>query len=601
MAGFNQDIIEEIRSRCDIADIIGAYVQLKRRGTNSFTGLCPFHQEKTPSFHVDGKWQRYHCFGCGKDGDVFRFIMEHDSISFPDAVEQLAQRCGVILPERGDFDAGQARVHRDTKERIYKVNEEFSNFFVRFLRENPNSPAGVYLQKRGITRDVADTFRIGAVPEERYFCLNYGKHLGFTDEDLVAAGICGRSEESGRIYERFTGRLTFAIQNEYGRGVGFSARSLEPKPADGRKYVNTPETMVFKKGMLLYALPQARESIAKNRKVILCEGQMDTIAMHRAGFTNAVAPLGTAFTPEQAKLLKRYADEVSIAFDSDGAGQKAFLRALEYILPLSLSMRMIRIPGGKDPDELYSNGGAEAVAAAVNASVPWMEQFNLMLPSLYDMSTPVGRGQAAGFMASLFILVKNSVELESYIREGAALLQVSEQALYDELSRLRNRERRSQEMRQGGGETQPAPAPQQCTSAVPSALLTLFALSVSSQENAREISDLLPPEAIDGYGVISEALNLLLAGAAAGEPEEEIRTALNTLLSEKNSSELGRILISPPVFADPVKALADSVSELLRISRRRRYTAVVNELRSCSDPQRRSELMIKLQELMKEK
>jgi DNA primase len=264
-------------------------------------------------------------------------------------------------------------------------------------------------------------------------------------------------------------------------------------------------------------------------------------------------------------------------------------------------MRMIRIPGGKDPDELYSNGGAEAVAAAVNASVPWMEQFNLMLPSLYDMSTPVGRGQAAGFMASLFILVKNSVVLESYIREGAALLQVSEQALYDELSRLRNRERRSQEMRQGGRETQPAPAPQQRTSAVPSALLTLFALSVSSQENAREISDLLPPEAIDGYGVISEALNLLLAGAAAGEPEEEIRTALNTLLSEKNSSELGRILISPPVFADPVKALADSVSELLRISRRRRYTAVVNELRSCSDPQRRSELMIKLQELMKEK
>jgi DNA primase len=602
MAGFNQDIIEEIRSRCDIAEIIGSYVQLKRRGTNSFTGLCPFHQEKTPSFHVDGKWQRYHCFGCGKDGDVFRFIMEHDSISFPDAVEQLAQRCGVILPERGDYDAGAARAHRDAKERIYKVNEEFSNFFVRFLRENPDSPAGIYLQKRGITRDIAEKFRIGAVPEERYFCLNYGKHLGFSDEDLVAAGICGRSEESGRIYERFTGRLTFAIQNEYGRGVGFSARSLEPKPADGRKYVNTPETAVFKKGMLLYALPQARESIAKNRKVILCEGQMDTIAMHRAGFTNAVAPLGTAFTPEQAKLLKRYADEVSIAFDSDGAGQKAFLRALEYILPLSLSMRMIRIPGGKDPDELYANGGAEAVAAAVNSSVPWLEQFKFMLPSLYDMSTPVGKGQAAGFMASLFLLVKNGVERESYIREGAALLQVSEQAIYDELSRLRNRETRSRELREGGHAPETAPRSAAVrSSAVPSALLSLFALSVSSQEYAREISDLLPPEAMEGYGIVSEALNLLLAGAAGGEPEADTIASLNTLLAEHNNSELGRILISPPVFADPEKALSDSVSELLRISRRRRYTAVVNELRSCSDPQRRSELMIKLQEVMKEK
>ena len=144
MAGFNQDIIEEIRSRCEIADIIGAYVQLKRRGSNSFTGLCPFHQEKTPSFHVDGKWQRYHCFGCGKDGDVFRFIMEHDNISFPDAVRQLAQRCGVILPERGEYDSGAAKAHRDEKERLLKVNEEFSAFFVRFLRENPNSPAGIY-------------------------------------------------------------------------------------------------------------------------------------------------------------------------------------------------------------------------------------------------------------------------------------------------------------------------------------------------------------------------------------------------------------------------------------------------------------------------
>lgn len=601
MAGFNQDIIEEIRSRCDIADVIGAFVQLKRRGSNSFTGLCPFHQEKTPSFHVDGKWQRYHCFGCGKDGDVFRFVMEHDNISFPDAVQQLAQRCGVILPEQGDYDAGAARAHRDAKERIYKVNEEFSQFFVRFLRENPNSPAGIYLQKRGITREVAENFRIGAVPEERYFCLNYGRHLGFTEEDLVAAGICGRSEEYGRIYERFTGRLTFAIQNEYGRGVGFSARSLEAKPADGRKYVNTPETLVFKKGMLLYALPQARESIAKERKVILCEGQMDTIAMHRAGFTNAVAPLGTAFTPEQAKLIKRYADEVSIAFDSDGAGQKAFLRALEYILPLSLSMRMIRIPGGKDPDELYSNGGAEAVAAAVNSSVPWLEQFKLMLPSLYDMSTPVGRGQAAAFMASLFNLVKNAVELETYVREGAALLQVSEEALYGELSRLRNRDRRAGEMRQSAPAGQPPPPQAQPRSPERSALLTLFALAAGSPDNAREISDLLPPEALEGYGVISEALNLLLAGASGGEPESETAAALNALLTERNDSELGMVLLSPPVFSDPEKALADTVNELLRITRRRRYTAVAAELRSCSDPERRLELMKKLQEVMKEK
>ena len=603
MAGFNQDIIEEIRSRCDIAEIIGSYVQLKRRGSTSFTGLCPFHQEKTPSFHVDGKWQRYHCFGCGKDGDVFRFIMEHENISFPESVRQLAQRCGVILPENDDYDPGAARVNRDLKERLYKVNEEFSAFFVRFLRENPNSPAGIYLQKRGITREVADQFSIGAVPEERYFCLNYGRHLGFTDEDLLAAGICGRAEESGRIYERFTGRLTFAIRNEYGRGVGFSARSLEPKPADGRKYVNTPETMVFKKGMLLYGLPQARESVSKERKIILCEGQMDTIAMHRAGFTNAVAPLGTAFTPEQAKLIKRYADEVSIAFDSDGAGQKAFLRALEYILPLSISLKMIRIPGGKDPDELFTNGGAEAVAAAVSASVPWLEQFKTMLPGLYDMSTPVGRGQAAAFMVSLFALVRNQIELESYIREGAALLQVSEEALYAELGRQRNKERRASEMRGASSAQQKTPPPAPPAPDMPgrSAMLTLFALSVASQENSREISDLLPPEALEEGGILAQALNLLLAAAAAGEPEADTVAALNALLAEKNDSELGRFLLAPPTFSDPVKALNDSVNELLRVTRRRQYTRIAGEMRNCSDPERRLELMKQLQEVLREK
>lgn len=600
MAGFNQDIIEEIRSRCEITDIIGSVVQLKRRGSTSFTGLCPFHQEKTPSFHVDGKWQRYHCFGCGKDGDVFRFVMEHDNISFPDAVRQLAQRCGVILPETGDYDPGAARVHRDLKERLYKVNEEFTHLFCRFLKENPRSPAAVYLQNRGITSDVADKFQIGALPEERYFCLNYGKRLGFSDEDLVAAGICGRSEESGRIYERFTGRLTFAIRNEYGRGVGFSARSLEPKPADGRKYVNTPETPVFKKGMLLYALPQARETVARERKIILCEGQMDTIAMHRAGFTNAVAPLGTAFTPEQAKLIKRYADEVNIAFDSDGAGQKAFLRALEYILPLSISLKMIRIPGGKDPDELYTNGGAEAVAAAVDSSVPWLEQFCAMLPGLYDMSTPVGRGQAAAFMVSLFALVQNPVELESYIRDGAALLKVSEEALYSELRRHRNKGKRTEDMGQRKV-APPSPAPVQPAAPERPALLTLFTLAVTSQEYAREISDLVPPEALEGSGLLSQALNLLLGAAAGGEPEGDTVAALNALLAEKNESELGRILMAPPAFNDPGKALGDSVNELLRITHRRRYAAVAGEMRSCNDPERRQELMKKLQEILKEK
>ena len=603
MAGFDQNVIEEIRSRCDIAEIIGRYVQLKRRGSTSFTGLCPFHQEKTPSFHVDGKWQRYHCFGCGKDGDVFRFIMEHDNIAFPDAVRLLAQRCNVQLPEEGDYDPGAARAARDLRERLCKVNEEFSLFFCRFLRDNPGCPAARYLAGRGIDRATAEKFRIGAVPEARNACLEYGRRLGFTQEDLITAGICGRAEESGRLYERFSGRLAFSIENEYGRCVGFSARSLEPKPADGRKYVNTPETPVFKKGMLLYALPQAKEAVAANRKIILCEGQMDTIAMHRAGFANAVAPLGTAFTPEQAKLVKRYADEVSLAFDADGAGQKAFLRAAEILLPLSVSIRMISIPGGKDPDELYTHGGAEAVAAAVNSSVPWLEQLGRMLPGLYDMTTPVGKGQAAAFLASLFVLVRNQVEFETYVQEGARLLEVSEEAIYAEVHRLRNRERRTFDLR--SGQKAPAPAPDRAPApAAPperSALLTLLGLALSSDECAREIAGLLPPGTVDETSTAWKALDLLVSGALNGETVADSAAGINELLNSSPDPEVGKLLISPPQFADPDRALQDSVAELFRLSRRRRYAAVAAEIRNCTDPARRLELMKQLQEISKEK
>ena len=600
MAGFDQNVIEEIRSRCDIAEIIGHYVQLKRRGSSSFTGLCPFHQEKTPSFHVDGKWQRYHCFGCGKDGDVFRFIMEHDNIGFPDAVRLLAQRCNVPLPEEGDYDPGAARAARDQRERLCKINEEFSVFFCRFLRDNPGCPAARYLAGRGIDRATAEKFRIGAVPEARNACLEYGRRLGFSEEELITAGICGRAEESGRLYERFSGRLAFTIENEYGRGVGFSARSLEPKPADGRKYVNTPETPVFKKGMLLYALPQAKEAVAAGRKIILCEGQMDTIAMHRAGFANAVAPLGTAFTPEQAKLVKRYADEVSLAFDADGAGQKAFLRAAEILLPLSVSIRMISIPGGKDPDELYTHGGAEAVAAAVNASVPWLEQLGRMLPGLYDMTTPVGKGQAAAFLAGLFVLVRNQVEFETYVQEGARLLGVSEEAIFAEVHRLRNKERRTFDMR--SGQKAPAPAPVPAPAAPErSALLTLLGLALSSDERARAIAELLPPGTVESTSTAWKALDLLVSGSLNGETVADSAAGINELLNDAPDAEVGKLLFSPPKFADPDRALQDSVAELFRIGRRRRYAAITAEIRSCTDSDRRQELMKQLQEVLKEK
>ena len=245
----SKTVIEDIRARCDIVDVVGSFVQLKRSGASSYKGLCPFHNEKTPSFHVDIARQRYHCFGCGKGGDVFGFLMEKENVTFYDAVHMLASRAGVIIPDDDarNGDPEDARQRAGAKERLYRLNEAASEFFCRFLCEHPDSEAAQYLRRRGIPDDVARKFRIGAAPDSWDAFRRFSRTQGFTDEEGVTAGVLHRSE-NGRVFDQFRNRLVFSIFNEIGRGVGFSARSLEPKPQDGRKYVNTPDTPVFRKG-----------------------------------------------------------------------------------------------------------------------------------------------------------------------------------------------------------------------------------------------------------------------------------------------------------------------------------------------------------------
>ncbi|MBO7404782.1 MAG: toprim domain-containing protein, partial [Clostridia bacterium] len=354
----------------------------------------------------------------------------------------------VILPdEEFHGDEAGARERAGEKERLVRLNEAASEFFCRWLKETPDSEAGRYLARRGIPADVAAKFRIGAAPDGWDNLLRHLRSKGFKDDEGVTAGVLHRSE-AGRVFDQFRNRLVFSIFNETNRGVGFSARSLEAKPQDGRKYINTPETPVFRKGMLLYALPLAREAMVKRKLAILCEGQLDTIAFHRAGFECAVAPLGTAFTPEQARVLKRYTNHIALAFDSDGAGQKAVLRAAEILLPLSVEIKVIRIPGGKDPDELFASGGAEAVAAAVDSAVSWLTVVIDALADQFDLGTPVGKGEAAAFVVNYLILVGNRVELETYVRDTAAALKVREEAIYAELAAERRRERRKEDFRQ---------------------------------------------------------------------------------------------------------------------------------------------------------
>ena len=597
--GVSKDMIEEIRSRCDIVDLIGSFVPLKRSGTNTYKGLCPFHQEKTPSFHVDASRQMYHCFGCGKGGDVFRFYMDKENVGFSDALHMLASRVGVVIPENSgeNSDPAEGRRRADARERLYRVNEDFCCFFERTLLGNPDSPPTQYLIKRGIPRDVAEKFRIGAAPDAWTACLEYGLSLGYTEEELVTSGIVRRKEETGRLFDHFKGRLTFAITNEQGRVVGFSARSLEAKPPAG-KYINTPESPVFKKGNLLYALPLARKMMVEKNMAILCEGQLDTIAFHRAGFECAVAPQGTGFTEGQARILKRYANRIFLAFDADSAGQKAILRAVELLLPLSMEIKVIRIPGGKDPDELFRNGGPDAVAAAVDDAIPWLDVLVASLPERYDMDSPAGRGRAAGEVAGYLLKITSQVELELYIRKAATALQISEEAFWSELRRIQAGARRSDFSAVPPETAVPAPKPEKFASApgLSAALLTLLELAISSEEAAKRLSELCSPEELGSEDTVGRALNAVIDAAQNGV-HANAASLLGEMLIESPDPAVSRVLVEHREFADPEKALADSVAQLRRARSRESRAELLVRLRGTVDPAEKMAILKHISEL----
>ncbi len=602
--GVSKDVIEEIRTRCDIVDLVGSFVPLKRAGTNNYKGLCPFHQEKTPSFHVDAARQMFYCFGCGKGGDVFRFFMDRENVGFSDALHMLASRVGVVIPENtSSLDPAEGRRRADLRERLYRINEDFCCFFERTLLLHPNSPPTQYLIQRGIPRDVAEKFRLGAAPDEWSACLEYGRSLGYSDDDLVESGIVRRKEETGRLFDHFKGRLTFAITNEQGRVVGFSARSLEAKPV-AAKYINTPETPIFKKGNLLYALPLARKMMTDKNMAILCEGQLDSIAFHRAGFECAVAPQGTSFAEDQARILKRYANRIFLAFDADAAGQKAILRAAKILLPLSMEIRVIRIPGGKDPDELFRNGGAGAVTEVVENAVSWLDVLIASLPERHNLDAPAGRGHAAAEVAGYLLQISSQVELELYIQKAAAGLRISEDAFYAELRRVQAGMRQvdyqaapsprqeSRRMADGGRQEMVSPL----TQGLSSALLTLLALSLNSEDVARRLSGLCSPEELGHEEPVGRALNTVIEAALNGEHARS-EAILADLLLETPDPDVNRVMFEHREFADPEKALEDSVAQLRRLRSRESRGELMARLRETADPAEKMKLLQQITEL----
>ena len=355
---YPQELIDRVTEANDIVDVIGANVALTRRGSN-YVGLCPFHSEKTPSFSVNRSMQIFKCFGCGKAGSVITFLCDYENLTFPEAVKELADRAGIALPEEDDSDR-RSYEERSIREKLLEINKEAATVYFKALRSESGRLAMSYLTHRGLSRETINSFGLGFAPFDSglYKIL---KEKGFSDDILRESGLFSFSEKG--VFERFRERVIFPIMDMRGKVIAFGARTM--KESDKiPKYLNSPETKAFVKGRNLYGY-----NIAKHTKagyILLCEGYMDTIALHQAGFDNAVASLGTALTPDQAALISRITDKAVITYDQDGAGRKAALRAIPILKDKGIMTKIVNMSPYKDPDEFIKNLGADEYAKRIN-------------------------------------------------------------------------------------------------------------------------------------------------------------------------------------------------------------------------------------------
>lgn len=429
-------VIEEIRARVDIVELIGARMTLKKSGA-TFKGCCPFHHEKTPSFHVNPVKQFYHCFGCGEHGDVFTFIMKQDGLTFMDTVRTLADRVGVVIKEDTDYGT-------QSRNLLYAIHAELAAFYQRCLKQLKEAePARHYLTSRKLSDEVAERFGIGYAPTRpRDVLVQWAEKKGYAPEQLVAAGILSppnRPDRPDDYFDRFRGRLMFPICDRQGRVVAFSARILDAK-SHPAKYVNSPETEIFTKSRILYALDKAAAKIVKHprREAIICEGQIDVIRCHACGFETAVASQGTAFTKEHVSLLKKHADSVVLVFDGDSAGRKAALRTGALFLEEEIPVRVAALPPGDDPDSLLRDKGPAAFRDLLdNAASITAFQIGTLRIAEERPDTIDAVNRVAGGVLDMLAACPSAVLRSSLLQEAATLLHLPYSALEDDLGKQR--------------------------------------------------------------------------------------------------------------------------------------------------------------------
>ena len=428
---YEEDFVEEVRQRSDVVDIISSYVNLKRTGSN-YVGLCPFHNEKTASFSVSPSKQMYYCFGCGAGGNVFTFLMEYENLTFVEALERLAEQAGMELPEKGNSENDRKR--RDLRDSILEVNKLAANYYFACLKSEQGKIGYEYLTKRELKPETIVRFGLGFAGKGGSPLYQYVKSKGYPDSVLKETGLFTYDEKRG-VYDKFWNRVMFPILDRNNRVIAFGGRVMgDAKP----KYLNSPETMVFDKSRNLYGLNFVHGK--QGEGMIICEGYMDVIALHQAGFTNAVASLGTALTTGHAALIKRYVQEVYLTYDSDEAGTRAALRAVPILKEAGITAKVIRMDPYKDPDEFIKNLGAEEFERRIgNARNGFM--FGLeMLEKEYDMNSPEGKTAFFQEAARRLIGFEDELERNNYIEAVAGTYRATVESLQKLVAKMAVRE-----------------------------------------------------------------------------------------------------------------------------------------------------------------
>ncbi len=573
------EIVDQVRHACDIVDVIGGYVPLKKSGAK-YKALSPFNKEKTPSFFVDPAKQMFKCFSSGHGGDVFKFLMLMENMAFPEAVRRLAQRAGVVIPESTPQDA-QARSKR---EELLALNAAVAAFWQKLLHSDPAAdPAREYLKGRDFPSALADEFGLGFAPAGWDTTLTWARKAGYSMEALESARLVATSE-SGRTYDFFRERLMIPIYNDGGEVVAFSGRLLDPE-VKAQKYVNSHETPVFSKSRILFGLNKTKRAIIEAGSAIVCEGQIDLMRAWQKGVRNIVASQGTAFTDSHARILKRLAQEAVICFDADSAGQNAAQRSIDVLLKEGLQVRIARIPKGEDPDSLLRKQPVEVFENILREAKDYTRHLLEVACAEEDVSSPRGRGAIAQKMAQVIAKIPNAVQREGFLLEVARRLQVTRQVLEEEVRKAEAQHRHSERMAQtSAGTDEPvvedgeaAPTePLQVDKIVEASLSLLLA----QPDLVPQVTRQLNPAWLEGLGGAEVLLHLLDAHA---HDAWENAHQFSEECDERTRNYLTGLLFSPtpiPANAD-LASYAESLVNQMQIRwKRQRMEILEQEIKS---------------------